>query len=70
MCVKNSSQQCVIYVSSVWEIYIPQQFAWSLRGSYTYDTTNKTVVYTLRDVLDTDQDPYILQATVQVNLLH
>ena len=70
MCVKNSSQQCMIYVSSLGEIYIPQQFAWSLRGSYIYDTINKTVVYTLRDVLDTDQDPYILQATVQVNLLH
>ena len=70
MCVKNNSQQCVVYVSSIWEIYIPQQFAWSLRGSYVYDIINKTVVYTLRDVLDTDQDPYIIQATVQVNLLH
>ncbi len=70
VCVKDSTQQCLVYVSKVGELYIPQQFIWSLRATYFYDATNQTVVYTLRDMLSTEKDPYIAQITLQVNVLH
>jgi len=70
VCIQDSTKQCLVYISKVWELYVPQQFVWSLRGSYFYDTINKTVVYTLRDTLSSDKDPYIVQTTLQVNVLH
>jgi hypothetical protein len=49
---------------------VPQEFVGSLRGNYFYNATQKAVVYTLRDALASDTDPYIIQAVVQVDILH
>gem|GEM_PF-5717699 len=37
---------------------------------YTYDVINDAVVYTLRDILASNKDPYIVKVTLQADVLH
>lgn len=48
-CIKNRSNDCIIYTNSVGAIYIPGIYASSLLGEYSFDTKNKQTSFIVKD---------------------
>ena len=48
-CIQNANKECIIYVNSLGKIYIPNVYSSILWGSYSFDSKNKTILYTITD---------------------
>ncbi len=48
-CIKNTSNDCILYANNSWAIYIPWIYASSLAGTYTFDTATNKTSYIVKD---------------------
>ena len=48
-CIKNASDECVIYSNDKWTLYVPGIYGSILGGTYGFDATTNTVQYTITD---------------------
>lgn len=48
-CIQNANKECILYVNSLGKIYVPNVYSSMLWGSYSFDSKNKTILYTIAD---------------------
>lgn len=63
-CIQALDKECIMYISPIWQIYLPKQFASSLLGEYRFDKTTRSVIYVIKDFLWKD----LLRVTTKTNL--
>lgn len=51
-CIQNADKECMIYVNALGKIYIPNVYNNTLWGHYSFDSKNKTILYTITDEKD------------------
>ncbi|MDD3263232.1 MAG: VCBS repeat-containing protein [Candidatus Absconditabacteria bacterium] len=64
-CIQSLDKDCVLYISSIGQIYIPNSSSTSLVGEYRYDTTTRSVIYVIKDFLEKD----IVRITTKTRLM-
>ncbi|HCB52033.1 TPA: hypothetical protein DEP21_05745 [Patescibacteria group bacterium] len=64
-CIQGIDKQCIIYIAPDGLLYIPKNYAQSLKAIYHYDMINQQVNYTIQDFQSKD----IAMITVKVNVL-
>jgi hypothetical protein len=48
-CIQESHQECMLYTTSQGDIYVPGNFAGTLRGQYNFLSATNTIQYTIQD---------------------
>lgn len=48
-CIQNANQECILYVNALGKMYIPNVYNSILGGIYSFDSKNKTIIYTITD---------------------
>jgi len=48
-CIKNIDNECMTYINSLWDVYMPGIYASSLLGEYKFDQQTKNVQYIIKD---------------------
>lgn len=48
-CIQNANKECIVYVNTLGKIYVPNVYSSMLWGSYSFDSKNKTILYTITD---------------------
>lgn len=64
-CIQSLDKECVLYISSQWQLYIPKISSTSLIGEYRYDTNTRSVVYVIKDFLGKE----IVMVTTKTRLM-
>ena len=48
-CIQNANKECILYINQLGKIYIPNVYSSILGGSYSFDSKNKAILYTITD---------------------
>lgn len=64
-CIQSLEKECILYISPLGQLYIPNTSSTSLLWEYRYDTTTRSVIYVIKDFLGKD----IVRITTKTNLM-
>ena len=65
-CIQNNKNDCILYTSQKWVIYIPANYANNLLGKYTFDDEKKQTLFTITEPTGTPIMDIIVQTKTKI----